>query len=150
MDAIENSWKTTKYIHLAICAFLALVIGVIYVVLKPGLNPKDDATSMMLELIVPLIAVISIASGHFFYKRIIKRSKNLKLPLARLEQYRVASLVRWAAVEGSAFLAILSFVFTGRNNMLLYALMLGVLLIYLRPLRTRIITELGDEFSDLK
>lgn len=149
MEPLKNSWKTITYIHLGICAFLALVVGIIYGVLQPDLNPTDDPTSMILELIVPVLSIISIASSHFFYKRIIKRAKALQLPLAKLEQYRIASIVRWAAVEGSAFLAILSFVFTGRNNMLLYALMLGVFLIYLRPLKSRAIEELGDEFEEI-
>ncbi len=139
-----NQFLRMKKLHLYLCALVALSIIVFYFIL---FNPEKkvdtaDTLGLILEAIVPIFAVLSVVIGNFLLKREIKNISGNASLNQKLEVYQKGSLIKWSNVLGSVFLAIVAYYLTGRNNFILYALMLGVFLIYLRPLKSRIKEEL--------
>lgn len=139
-----NQFLQIRKLHLILCAMVALSIIVFYFVLYDPNKVVDqkDSFGLILEVIVPLFSVISVFLGNFMFKKSIKETNEKSELEDKLSIYQKASLVKWSNVLGSVFLAIVAYYLTSRNNFILYALMLGVFLIYLRPLKSRIIEEL--------
>lgn len=138
------TFKQLSVIHIAICLGTCIIVGILYT-LKVQANEVVSSENGLnvLELLVPLLGVSTFAGAYFIGKRKIKAvPKNASLA-EKLESYRTFNILIWAALEGSTFFAAIAFYLTGRNNLLLYALMLGVLLIYFRPLKTRAKEELN-------
>lgn len=139
-----NQFLQIRKLHFILCAMVALSIIVFYFVLYDPNKVVDqkDSFGLILEVIVPLFSVISVFLGNFMFKKSIKETNEKSELEDKLSIYKKASLVKWSNVLGSVFLAIVAYYLTSRNNFILYALMLGVFLIYLRPLKSRIIEEL--------
>jgi hypothetical protein len=139
-----NQFLRMKKLHLYLCALVALSIIVFYFILfNPGKKVNSaDTFGLILEAIVPVFAVISVFIGNFMLKRELKTLSDKSSLNQKLEVYQKGSLIKWSNILGSVFLAIVAYYLTGRNNFILYALMLGVFLIYLRPLKSRIKEEL--------
>lgn len=121
----------------------AVVVGVLYTLRNQ--NPIDTESNLLiLELIVPILAVASFAAAYFYGKSQYKKIENFQSLDDKLEVFKRSNIVLWAALEGSAFFGAIGFYLSGRMNLILYAVMLGVLLIYFRPLKSRAV-----EFLDL-
>lgn len=106
------------------------------------LEQITDLEGLIFELIVPVMA---LGSYFWSYKQSSKQLKSVKprMSLAqKLQIFKTSQLVKWKFTAGSALFASFAYGVTGRNNLLLYALMLSVLMIYQRPLKSRAIEEL--------
>lgn len=139
-----NQYIQMKKFHLYLCALVALSIIVFYFVLFDPNKVVDqkDSFGLILEVVVPLFSVLSVFLGNLMFKKALKKIDTNADLINKLSLYQKASLVKWSNILGSVFLAIVAYYLTSRNNFILYALMLGVFLIYLRPLKSRIIEEL--------
>ena len=150
-----NQFLRMKKLHLYLCALVALSIIVFYFVLFDPNKVVDqkDSFGLILEAIVPFFAVVSVFLGNFMFKKALMQIDSRADLSNKLNLYQKASMVKWSNILGSVFLAIVAYYLTSRNNFILYALMLGVFLIYLRPLKSRIIEELKlteTEITELK
>jgi hypothetical protein len=147
-------FKQLSIIHIAICLGTCIIVGTLYT-LKMQANEVISSEDGMniLELFVPVLGVITFAAAYYIGRRKIKAVPKESNLVDKLEAYKSFNIFIWAALEGSTFFAAIAFYLTGRTNLLLYALMLGVLLIYFRPLKTRAKEELnlsaeeGDELD---
>lgn len=150
IDNISRRLKQLGQVHFFICIGLALIISVFYFVLY-DVTKADDSLGLTFEFVVPLFAILSLSVGYFVNKQKLKAAINADTLFDKLELYRAGAIVKWATIEGAAFFACITYYLTQRNNFILYALMLGVYLIYSRPLKSRIIEdlELSEEEKDL-
>ena len=139
---MKQIWTSLKRIHLAICASIAMLVAVVYLVLQPDRTPTNSSEALSQEFILPILAIAAIGIGYFFFKRKLSRLHKLIGLESKIEGYRAANIIRWGVTEMAAFIMLIGFSTSGRNNLLLYALMIGVFLIYLRPLKSRLISEL--------
>ncbi|MGB1037922.1 MAG: hypothetical protein ACPGYY_04685, partial [Bacteroidia bacterium] len=136
-------FKQITLIHLAICIATALIIGIIYTIKsKSGEVVSSEIGWDILEIIVPVTAVLTFAVAYYFGKSRYKKVQASDSLESKLDVYRLNNIVLWAALEGSAFFGGIAFYLSGRTNILLYSLMMGVLLIYFRPLKSRAIEDL--------
>jgi len=149
----SSIFKQISIIHIALCIGTTLVVGIIYTSKAQNGEVISSTEGMnILELVVPVMALLSFAVAYYLGKH---RYKKLDINLSlsdKLNVYRANNVILWAALEGSAFFAAIAFYLTGRNNLLLYAVMLAVLLIYFRPLKTRATEDLKlsqDESDEL-
>ncbi|PCJ67182.1 MAG: hypothetical protein COA58_02360 [Bacteroidetes bacterium] len=144
--------KNLSLIHILLTLGSVLIVGVIYT-LKVRANEVISSEKGMdiFEFLVPILAFASLAGAHYYGKSRIKKMDKGTL-VDKLNVYRVNKIILWAALEGSIYLAIMAFYLTGRNNLMLYAFMLVILLVYFRPLKTRVIEDLnlsGEESDQL-
>ncbi len=146
-------FKQLSIIHIAICLGTCIVVGILYT-LKTQANEVVSSEDGMniLELLVPVLGVVTFAAAYYIGRGKIKAVTKESTLVDKLEAYKSFNILIWAALEGSTFFAAIAFYVTGRTNLLLYALMIGVLLIYFRPLKTRAREELNlsaDEADEL-
>lgn len=158
MSKIDNPsapqiFKSTVIVHLSVCALTAIVVGTLYTLKsQAGEIASSEVGLDAFELLVPIISLLSGFGAYYVGKQKFKKIKDTDTLASKLDVFRSNSIILWAALEGSAFFAAITFYLSGRTNLLLYALMLGVLLIYFRPLKARAAEDLNlspDEIEEL-
>ena len=129
--------KTLQIIHLALCAGLIIayfVIGEISVE-KLKTIPIIDASSIVLA-ILPFLAIIM---ANFIFKSQLKQvDRKLKLE-DKLPVYQTASIIRWAILEGVAFIILIL-----KPDFLIFGILVIIYLIFLRPTEERISSDFSE------
>lgn len=123
---MEEKLKVVKTIH------IALILGLILAYVFAGdllnfdfLRMPEIELSTYPYLLIPVAAVFL---GNFLYKQQLKNADK-RLPLEdKIGVYQTASLIRWAALEGAAF--VILFV---KPELIVIGLLLIVYLVFLKP-----------------
>ena len=129
--------KTLQIIHLALCAGLIIayfVIGEISVE-KLKTIPIIDVSSIVFA-ILPFLAIIM---ANFIFKSQLKQvDRKLKLE-DKLPVYQTASIIRWAILEGVAFIILIL-----KPDFLIFGILVIIYLIFLRPTEERISSDFSE------
>lgn len=129
--------KTLQIIHLALCAGLIIayfVIGEISVE-KLKTIPIIDASSIVFA-ILPFLAIIM---ANFIFKSQLKQvDQKLKLE-DKLPVYQTASIIRWAILEGVAFIILIM-----KPDFLIFGILVIIYLIFLRPTEEKISSDFSE------
>ena len=138
----NNIYKSIVSTHLIILILTTLIIGIVYTIRKNG-ELTSDEDFMLLELLVPLIAVSSFIVSHFIGKNKLNTlDKQAKLQ-EKLSMFKQIKVIQWVSLFGSVILASVGFLISGQQNLLLYAMMIGVMILYFRPIKARVIEDLN-------
>ena len=134
----EQQIKTIQIIHMALT--LGVTLAYFFLSNLTSFNdlfilPEIDKNSIYIG-IIPIIAYIF--SNIMFKSMLSKIDKKLKIE-SNLGAYQTASLVRWAILEGAAFIIIMY-----NPKFILFGAMLIVYLALLRPSERTIIQDLKD------
>lgn len=130
---MKEKIKTLQIIHLAICA------GVIIVYLLLGRFSIDklkiDAIDSS-EIIYAAIPVLAFVLSNFLFKSQLKQidpkaGLNDKLPV-----YQTASIIRWAILEGAAFMLLFL-----KPDFMILGILIIAYLVFLRPTEDRITSD---------
>jgi len=135
----RNFIKTLSIVHFAM-VLGPLLTGVIFY-MNTELITNGTQNDIFIY-VFPLIALGGIFASKFLFNLFIKNLKNHETLQAKLAGYQTASLIKFALIEGPAFLNIVWFSQTGN---LLYLTIGGVLILFLfmqRPKAEKIETEL--------
>jgi hypothetical protein len=125
--------KTLKVIHLAICA------GVILAYIFAGqftieqLKGQEIDTDDLVYLIVPIAAFFL---SNFMFKSQLNQVEPKSTLEEKLPVYQTASIIRWAILEGGAFLILFM-----KPDLLIFGIILILYLISLRPTEEKIISD---------
>ncbi|WP_343592983.1 MFS transporter [Flavobacterium sp.] len=128
--------KSLQIIHFAICAG---TIAAYFFVGEISIEKLQIPTISTLSIIYTLIPILTYIISTFLFRSQIKQiDPKLKLE-EKLPFYQAASILRWAILEGAAF--ILLFL---KPDYILFGILIIVYLIFLRPTEERIKNELSD------
>ncbi|MDP5200987.1 MFS transporter [Flavobacterium sp. DG2-3] len=128
--------KTLQIIHLAICAGAIIAYYIMGDLSLEKLNiPVIDSNSI-LYLAIPVLAFV--LSSILFKAQLKQIDPKLKLE-DKLPVYQAASIMRWAVLEGAAFLIL--FV---KPEFIIFGILILIYLLFLRPTEERIINDLSD------
>lgn len=128
--------KTLQIIHLAICAGIVVVYFMLGNLSIESLTITSIDSSEIVYVLIPILAFIL---SNFLFKSQLKQA-NLKLNLEEnLPIYQTASIIRWAILEGAAFVIL----FVSPKFQLL-GILLIVYLAFLRPTEERINNDLQN------
>ncbi|MFB3386479.1 MFS transporter [Flavobacterium sp. LAR06] len=122
--------KILKTIHLAICAGVIIT----YIMLgefsmKTLKIPVLDSSS----IVFAVLPFLSIFLGNYLFKSQLKQAdQNLKIE-EKLPIYQTASIIRWAILEGVAFIILFL-----KPDLALFGLIVIAYLILLRPTENKI------------
>ena len=148
----QSVFKQTSSLHLNISIFTTIIVGICYTLRMQANGGVEPRTVLnIFELLVPVLSIASFAAAYYVGKnRYKKLSTNANL-IDKINIYRDNNILIWSSLTGSAFFAGISFYITGQNNLLLYVLMTGVMLLFFRPLKSRAKEELNlnEKESDL-
>ncbi len=137
----ETFFRNMKIIHLGLLLGLMTFIVVIHFVLLP---PGEEQAELgnIFRYLIPGLAIISIFASRSVANGLLKQLAT-DMPLSdKLNHYRSASIIRWAAVEGVALFAVVGYLLTGLPTLVLVALALAAYLFTLRPTAALVATEL--------
>jgi len=129
--------KTLQIIHLAICAGTILVyffVGELSIEKLKNI-PTIDSTSAV-YVFIPVFAFV--LSTFLFRTQLKQIDPKLKLE-DKFPIYQSASIMRWAVLEGAAF--ILLFL---KPDFILFGILIIIYLIFLRPTEERINSDLSS------
>lgn len=126
--------KTLQTIHLAICAGIIVAYFVIGNLSLDSLTIRSKDSSEIAFVAIPILAFVF---SNFLFKSQLKQT-NPKLKLEEnLPIYQTACIIRWAILEGAAFLILL----VSKDFQLLGILIIAYL-VFLRPTEDRINNDL--------
>jgi hypothetical protein len=129
--------KTLQIIHLAICAGTILVyffVGELSIEKLKNI-PSIDSTSA----VYVFIPVFAFVLSTFLFKSQLKQiDPKLKLE-AKFPIYQAASIMRWAVLEGAAFIILFL-----KPEFVLFGILIIIYLIFLRPTEERINSDLSN------
>ncbi|WP_294960330.1 MFS transporter [uncultured Flavobacterium sp.] len=128
--------KTLQIIHLGVCAGTIIAYFIIGDISLETLNIPSIDSNSILYLIIPVLAFV--ASSILFKAQLKQIDPKLKLE-DKFPVYQTASIMRWAVLEGAAFLILIL-----KPEFIIFGLLLIVYLIFLRPTEERITNDLSD------
>ena len=128
--------------HLIISILTTLIIGIVYTIRK---NQPISANQNLLifEFILPLVAISSFVASHFFSKKKLSSLNKQASLNEKLSLFKEVKIIQWISLFGSVILASIGFLISARQNLLLYAMLIGVMILYYRPVKGRI----GEDFD---
>lgn len=133
---MKEKIKILQTIHLAICAGVSIAY---FLVEQPSMAhlkiPTIDASSAI-YLIIPIIALL--VSNLMFKSQLKQANPELK-PEENLPIYQTATIMRWAILEGAAFVILFL-----KPDFLLAGILLIVYLISLRPTEERVLSDIKN------
>jgi prolipoprotein diacylglyceryltransferase len=151
-----NNQQTQGYFKALSILYTALFAGqIIFALLALTLvyTGSFTATQPALEniffILVPLLIIAGRVGGTAIFKKKIAEALNTSSVTEKLNIYRSAFITRCALIEGGVLLAIITYLLTGRIELLAFAA--GGLLLFamLKPNKEKIANELNISSSDI-
>lgn len=127
--------KTLQIIHLALCA------GVILFYLLSGSASVENLSFSSIDdssLVFLGLPIIAFALSNFLFKNQLKQADNKRQLEDNIEIYQTASIIRWAVLEGAAFLIVFL-----KPDFILFGILLIIYLVVLRPSEARMRKDLN-------
>jgi hypothetical protein len=128
--------KTLQIIHLAVCAGTAIAYFIIGDLSIEKLQIPAINSSSVIYLAIPVFAFI--LSTYLFKSQLKQIDPKLKIE-EKLPVYQTASIMRWAVLEGAAFLILIL-----KPDFILFGILLIIYLAFLRPTEERINNDLSN------
>lgn len=135
---MNEKLKTIKIIHFGICAGVIVA----YYVLGNWSSTKifelpEINQNSILYLLVPIGAYLL---SNFLFKSQLKSAELKPKLVDNMAIYQTAAIVRWAILEGAAFIILIL-----KEDFILFGILIVLYLILLHPTKERIIKELGHK-----
>lgn len=125
-------------------AFLCVGIGMfaIYTYLQNRSFSASIVETDIFIYVVPLVAMIGYFTSKLIYQKQIQKISKEDSLVKKLQEYQAASLVKYALIEGPAFLALFAYYMNGNAMHLVIAMSLLVYLFFQRPTLVKLKLEL--------
>ncbi|AFL81815.1 hypothetical protein Aeqsu_2355 [Aequorivita sublithincola DSM 14238] len=138
--------RTFKLIHTALTAGV-LVFGVMMFLQTKNQQLNLNYTGDVMYFVVPFMAVAGILAGNYLYGNMLKGLASMKTLREKLNGFQSASVIRYALLEGPAFLGIVAFMNEGNQYYLIFSVLLLGWLIMQRPTKDKVESDLKLEGS---
>lgn len=125
--------KTLQIIHLAICAGMILAYIFAGQFTFEQLKGQDIDSDDLVYLAIPFAAFFL---SNFMFKSQLKQVDSRASLEQKLPIYQAASIIRWAILEGAAFLILFI-----KPDLLIFGILLILYLVYLRPTEEKIMSD---------
>lgn len=127
--------RNLTLIHASLCLGLAIFASFAY--FKKG-DFKVAVDTDVFVYIVPIIAMIGYFGSKFIYQNLLKNIPQSETLVTKLNRYQAASLVKYAFIEGPAFLALFAYYSSGNAIHIIIAISLTLYLFFQRPTLAKI------------
>lgn len=125
---------------------LALVL-IQFAVFKPVATESLDR---ILQVIAVFYSFIAVIVGLQLFRRRLETIKSLEIPARdKIIQYKSASVVQWALLEGAGIFCIVSYILTGNWSFLGLAIMLLAIFGGLNPFKQKVMLQLRLSDTDV-
>ncbi|WP_159018755.1 MFS transporter [Algibacter sp. L3A6] len=131
---MEEKLKVTKMINIALCSGLVMAYIFIGDVTSISFNMPALSQSNIIYVLIPITAYIF---SNFMFKTQLKAADKTLKPEANMAVYQTASIVRWAILEGAAFLILFL-----NKDFILFGILIILYLALIHPTEDRVKTDL--------
>lgn len=139
--------QTLTIIYMALLSGLLFFIAIVFFQFDGGMTPTFD-TSDTLLLIYPVIAIGAIVVSQMIFKKLLVTAQNKPDLKSKLGSYQTASIIKFAMIEGPAFLGIVFSMTTGNTAFIAIAIVLVIFLILQKPSRAKVESDLNLRGDD--
>ncbi len=143
--------RSLKILHFALTSSCVLFLGIVQFLISQGgyLFLFQDITFIFLPASLVLAAVAILLSKILFNKKVML-IKNSNTPLnERLNAYQSALIIRYAPLEGAAFLTLILAYLTGDFTFFISSAILITSLLFVHPSLKRLCSEMELSQSEV-
>ena len=128
----EEDRKSNNILHMALCAGLLMMSGVIYYLISSGGVGINNSTNSTFFIIGSVVVLFGLLVSSKMYAANIKHasSKTFDSYEDASANFRSANVLRWALIEGPSLVAVV-LAFLEGNLFLFFPAMVGVLFLFL-------------------
>ena len=139
---LKEFTKSLSTLHYALLGGAVLVALLIYFFeIKEGHINYTNTDDIFL-FICPFIAIAGVSGGNFLFKQKLEKIRGLESLDEKLQEYRGASISKFALVEGPTLICIVAAMNTKNLLYLFIAILLMVYFFSLRVTEERVVEEL--------
>lgn len=145
--------KALSILHFAMLLgqLLFAIIAAALVYSRQFVSPFMRPYSDLIISICVILGVVGYGSGSFLFKRKLDQINQGYKPLHyKLNEYRGASIIRWAFLEFAAFFCIILFFLTNDYSIMIITGALMILFISCRPTAQKIASDLKISSTELE
>jgi hypothetical protein len=132
-DNLVQQFKMINIIYLALGAGMLFSVAMFAFMVESGTVPVNNDLTFALQIAVPVLAVAGFAAGKFMYSMFGKKAKEDSNDANKIMQYRTATIIVWALLEGPGLFAGISYFMTGNKIFLAFFAMIFVGFIISKP-----------------
>lgn len=130
---MKEKIKALQTIHLAICGGVIIAYATIG---KFSIETLKIETIDSSEIVYLLIPVMAFVLSNFLFKMQLKQVNPKQDLLEKLPVYQTASIIRWAILEGAAFVLLIL-----KPDFMVLGILIIVYLLFLRPTEDKITVD---------
>lgn len=140
--------RTLPIIHLFMVMGLVIFTGIVYWN-NPNFNTVMNSDDILIYL-VPIIAVIGYFASKSIFQNLVNTIARNEGFQNKLGRYQMATIIKYALLEGPALLALIGYYLNGNMLLLVIALCLIIYLFSQRPTRKRVLEDLKLTLEEQK
>lgn len=145
-----GGYKALKILFNALFVGQAVFIFIAYYVFRQKVSTADPDLQNVLLPVCAIVALGGIILGASVFKsRLQKMNEQQGTLTEKFNQYRAASITKWALMEGPCLFAIISYILTINQLFLLIAGVLLAVFISTAPTSTKVCSHLGITDEEL-
>ncbi|MDE3743245.1 MFS transporter [Maribacter polysaccharolyticus] len=132
---MKEKLQTLKIVHFALCIGVTLAYFVVgdFTISTLLEFPELDTEAMVFIC----IAIAAVLMGNFLFKAQLEKIDRKKSLEEKIPYYQSAALVRWALMEGAAFLILFL-----KPGLVVFGIFIIAYMVFLHPTEARIKNEL--------
>lgn len=146
---MDNQQAPASYLKAFNILFFALLAGqTIFAAIALILRYSNSFTGGAEDLekifvyIVPAMYVIAVVWGTAMFKKKLPEIKSNSVLTEKLAAYRAVYILRFALIEGTTLLAIITYLITGRQMFIIFAALSIFTFFALKPSKNKLLNEL--------
>ncbi len=137
----KNYFNQMRFLHIALVTGALTFGAVIYYVV--GAKAYDENLGQLFEYVVPALFIGVVLVSLFLLNRKLAEIRAMDALDYQLGAYRAINIMRWALAEGTTIFAIVAYLMTGKDNLMILALLGIAYLFFQRPDVDRLVEELN-------
>ena len=147
MNQIKKEVKRIRILHFALVLSLSAFIAVSYLFASKKGHNVEAHLNIEIEIALTFLIVAICLIGYLIFNKKHKNSLDEDDLTMRVKELRTALIIYYACIEASILICLIIYLVFGILNFILFAMLLVVFMIYLRPHDQKLI-ELLDLDED--
>lgn len=141
--------NSLSILHLALMAGQLMFAGVAYFLHQSGgFESPASELSPILKVLVPIFTSSAIVGSYFLFNFKVNASREKKLLLDKLVDYRIALVLKLAVLEGASLFSTMSYLLTKDLLFLAMTALVVVIFVFQRPTLNNIVSSLQLSSQD--
>ncbi|MEO7308573.1 MAG: hypothetical protein ABIR78_08875 [Ferruginibacter sp.] len=146
-----NALKVLHILHKALLMgqifFAALCVYIIY---TKSIVPSASGLEKVLQVAALILTAVGVYAGTTIFKKKLILTREMQTDARqKFAQYRAASIIQWALLEGPAIFCSICFFLTGNYAFLALSIVIMFLFAVMGPSKNKMLTQLQISESEL-